>query len=141
MFAREIIASRNTVKKHTPFGAKLAERIAAEGMDPKRFITRSGIKQANVYRWLKGGRPTPANAIEVARFFGDDSSVWLRLADYPVGDPATPDQADQDWLTLRRSFPWLQEVVPDITRLNRRNRKIVLDLIRNLGDQDPGEAR
>jgi len=137
---REIIVGRNMAKK-TSFGAKLAERIRAEGLDPKSFVEKSGIKQANVYRWLRGGRPSPENAIEVAKFFNEEPAVWMRLAKYPVGDPATPDEADQEWATLRQSFPWLQNIIPAMTRLSPKNRKLVQDLIENLGDQDSGEVQ
>jgi len=136
---REIIGSRNMIK--TAFGAKLAERIRAEGMEPKDFIVKSGIKQANVYRWLKGSRPSPASAVAVAQFFDEDPATWLRLAKYPVGNPEDPNEADQEWLTLGRNFPWLREVAPDLANLNPKNRKIIENLIKNLGAQDGDAAQ
>ncbi len=136
---REIIGSRNMIK--TAFGAKLAARIHAEEMEPKDFIAKSGIKQPNVYRWLKGGRPSPAGAIAVAQFFDEDPAIWLRLAKYPVGNPEDPNEADQEWLILGRNFPWLREVAPNLASLNPKNRKIIENLVKNLGAQDEDEAQ
>lgn len=139
MRGREIITVRNRAVSR--FGTKLKERIDSDWVDVKTFAAKSGIPAPNVYRWIAGARPTPASAIRVAKALGDEPAVWMRLAGYPAGDRTDPIEQEQDWLTLVRSFPWLQDLVPDILNLTPENQGIIRDLVKRMGRQGQGEAQ
>lgn len=139
---REIIGARKVAKKKKiiTFGAKLGERLRSEGMEVSDFITKSGMKQPNVYRWLEGKGISPANAVAVADFFGDDPSSWMIAAGYPGGGRKDLTQDDQEWINLRQDFPWLGEFAPEIATLSPEDREIVRNLVRNLGRRGRDKA-
>lgn len=141
--AREFIRIGNRVS--TPFGNKLARRIESdpELVDAQDFAHKSKIPPANVYKWLAGETvPRPFNVARVAEFFGDDDLAdWLRVAGYPIGDPKSPTEIEQTDLSLLRSFPWIQAILPDLASIPPDQQQLVVDLIRNLGRRGLGTGQ
>lgn len=121
------------------FGAFLDQKMKEREWNGVRLEAESGVSDANISRWIKkGGRPIPANVVLLARAFGEDPAEWMRMAGYPVGDPSEPLEAEKELLTQVRSFPWLQELVPDILSLSPPNQRVVQLLVASLHQEEGG---
>lgn len=123
------------------FGSYLQKKMDERGWDGLTLQALSGVSDANISRYRKGGRPSPANVAKLAKAFGEEPAEWMRLAAYPVGDPTDPSEDEKELLTQVRSFPWLQSLVPDIASLSPRNQRVVQDLVKSLLRQEGDESQ
>lgn len=121
------------------FATWLEQQMKKQGWDGVTLEQKSGVPDATISRTLKGSRPSPPNVAKFAKVFGEDPADLMRLAGYPVGDPADPDEDEKQLLTQVRVFPWLQELVPEIAALSPRSQAIVRDLVEILRRQE-GDA-
>lgn len=118
------------------FGSYLQKKMDERGWDGLTLQKVSGVSDANISRYRGGGRPSPENVAKLAKAFGEEPADWMRLAGYPVGDPADPSGDEKEWLTQVRAFPWLQALVPDIAALSPQNQRVVQDLVKSLRRQE-----
>lgn len=122
------------------FATWLDEQMRTRGWDGVTLEKESGIPDATISRTLKGSQPSPPNVAKFAKVFGVDVADLMRLAGYPVGDPADPDEDEKQILTQVRAFPWLQDLVPEIASLSARNQAVVRDLVKILHRQEDDET-
>lgn len=119
------------------FGAFLEQKMQARGWNGLQLEEKSGVPDANISRWItRGGRPIPANVVLLAKAFEEEPAEWMRAAGYPVGDPSDPSEDEKELLTLVRSLPWLQTLVPDILSLSPPNQRVVRSLVKTLTQQE-----
>lgn len=148
MFEREIIADRN--KHVTTFGEKL--RVAMESKlggskapEIKILAEATDINASLIYKWLAGRKPEPSNVVKLADYFGDGNpegiTLWLHAAEYPMAIRLYPDAEEQQWISLRRNFPWLDQAAPELVHLPPIVRQAVIDLIRSLNRLDRDTAQ
>lgn len=123
------------------FGSYLQKKMDERGWDGLTLQKLSGVSDANISRYRKGGRPSPVNVASLAKAFGEEPAEWMRLAGYPVGDPADPSEDEKELLTQVRSFPWLQALVPDIAALSPQNQRVVQDLVKSLRRQEGDDSQ
>lgn len=140
IMVREVTDSRN--HGMSAFGSWLDDEMKRRGLNQVRMEELSGVPNATISRILKGARPEPVNIAKIAKAFGEEPAKLMILAGYPVGDPADPTEVEKALLVQVRSFPWLEELIPDILSLSPSNQALVQTLIRamlgqQLGDEPP----
>lgn len=118
------------------FAAWLDREMKARGWDAVTLERKFGISDATTSRLLRGSKPKPPNVVKYAKAFGADVPELMRLAGYPVGDPADPGEDEKQLLTQVRAFPWLQALVPEIAALSPQHQAVVRDLVRSLHRQE-----
>lgn len=118
------------------FATWLEREMKSRGWDGITLERDHGIPDSTTSRILKGSKPKPPNVARYAKAFGADVADLMRLAGYPVGDPADPGEDEKQLLTQVRAFPWLQELVPEIASLSPRSQAIVRDLVESLRRQE-----
>ncbi len=121
------------------FGSYIQEEMRKRGWNGLKMEAESGVPDATVSRLVKGARPDPPNVAKIAKAFGEDPTTLMVLAGYPVGDPADPDEAEKALLVQVRSFPWLQELIPEILSLSPKNQSLVTKIVQSMQDGEVQE--